>query len=214
MICINELNIDEQPFNNVDEIRNISEKCGIYMFYDKDYNLLYVGKTSNLKNRINQHIIKNSDNTKSISSEFFYYKSFEVEDNLTAGILELYYINVLKPKYNQISVFTYNKLKKFKTKTIQLKELENVDTERDCIIKQLYNSGMKPMFIIKIKRNNINDNNVIIGNTLFIVSKNLKDIINDFILKKDIKENEYLFKSRKGKNKPLSRQQIHRIVAS
>ena len=39
-------------------IREIPKKPGIYRFYDENDNLLYIGASSNLSNRINQHFVK------------------------------------------------------------------------------------------------------------------------------------------------------------
>ncbi len=39
-------------------IREIPKKPGIYRFYDENDNLLYIGASSNLSNRVNQHFVK------------------------------------------------------------------------------------------------------------------------------------------------------------
>lgn len=71
----------------------------IYKFFDVNDNLLYVGKTTNLKTRFKQH---------RLDKKWFY----EVEKVMYAecntqsdmSIYELYYINTLNPKYNIASV--------------------------------------------------------------------------------------------------------------
>jgi DNA polymerase-3 subunit epsilon len=50
------------PKLNVAKIENIPEKPGIYYFYNEESDLIYIGKSSNLQQRISTHLSNNSTN--------------------------------------------------------------------------------------------------------------------------------------------------------
>lgn len=81
---------------------------GLYLFYNNKYELMYIGKASYLKNRIRQHLLKNTnENTYEISHNFKYFRFVEINDIVDRDIYETYYINLLKPKLNNQKTFTY-----------------------------------------------------------------------------------------------------------
>ena len=45
-------------------IKNIPNKAGIYQYYDKKENLLYIGKAKNLKNRVSSYFTKTQEHGK------------------------------------------------------------------------------------------------------------------------------------------------------
>ena len=54
------LNSDLHPGLSVDLIRNLPEETGVYYFYNDNRELIYVGKSRNIKSRVISHINNNS----------------------------------------------------------------------------------------------------------------------------------------------------------
>src|SRR5699024_8633990 len=68
--------------------------------------VLYVGKTINLSNRINTHISGRGHLPKEVSNSTRYVEVKKYKTKLDMDIHELYYINKLRPKYNKKDVQT------------------------------------------------------------------------------------------------------------
>lgn len=87
-------------------LKNDYRKFYIYEMYDKNNNLLYIGKTINIHHRINQHfglewLVK--QNWKVNVYKIIY---FELESKVDMDMTELYLIATKKPKYNKQSTDT------------------------------------------------------------------------------------------------------------
>ena len=54
------LNKDLHPDMNLDLIRNLPEEAGLYYFYNNKQELIYIGKSRNIKSRVIAHINNNS----------------------------------------------------------------------------------------------------------------------------------------------------------
>lgn len=94
-------------WHTVDERLKIPQDIsGLYLFYNQEYELMYIGKSENLKQRINLHLTGNT-NTKSIYHNFKHIRYAEVADPVDREIYETYYINLWKPKLNQEKTLTY-----------------------------------------------------------------------------------------------------------
>lgn len=129
----------------------------IYNFYDKNDNLIYIGKTINsVKSRIQSHFggFKSHKKSKYLwQNKVKYYNFASVNNKSMLAIYEVYLINKFKPKYNykdnyngevtislpsldfskkrnvKEMVTGYNKLcDKIKEKRMKLKENENKTT--------------------------------------------------------------------------------------
>lgn len=75
----------------------------VYVMYDKVGNVLYVGKTRDMKIRMSQHFGKEAEEWKSEVRNIKYMNCFTEID---MSIYEIYLINVLKPKYNKSLLFS------------------------------------------------------------------------------------------------------------
>lgn len=93
--------------SNVDQraVDNLPESCGVYIFYGKDGELLYVGKSVNIKERVRSHFA--NDHTSSREMKMCQ-QVHRVEGRTTAGelgalLLESKLIKELRPIYNVAS---------------------------------------------------------------------------------------------------------------
>lgn len=83
-------------------LKNIPSKPGIYIFKNNKNQILYIGKTKNLKKRIQQYFNSSSPKIKNllkISSNFEY---LETENEFLAFLKESNLIKKFKPPYNQL----------------------------------------------------------------------------------------------------------------
>ena len=85
-------------------IKLISEtpkKPGVYQYYNKEKQLLYVGKAKNLNNRVRSYFNKNnSPKTKVLVKQIFSVECIVVSTELDALLLENNLIKQYQPKYN------------------------------------------------------------------------------------------------------------------
>lgn len=73
----------------------------VYFVFNHNEELIYIGKTNDIYNRIKQHQIENR-----FCEDDVYYIEFELLKNpCDAGVREIYYINKYKPILNQRDVF-------------------------------------------------------------------------------------------------------------
>ncbi|MBF7155714.1 nucleotide excision repair endonuclease [Bacillus albus] len=96
-----------------ENISNIKPEGGIYFLYSLSNELLYIGKSTNIKVRVNNHI-KGSSNTEEHAEEFNKVECFYIDNPLEIEIYETYLINTLKPKYNKNKIFIETEKKRNK----------------------------------------------------------------------------------------------------
>jgi hypothetical protein len=112
MIKIQLPEFSDPMFSVVDvDDRLKSKRGGLYFFYSTTEELLYVGKASNVRSRVKQHINKTgyreTNNTYEISDHFKYVAVVYVDSEFERDIYETFAINTLKPKLNRGKVWTY-----------------------------------------------------------------------------------------------------------
>ncbi|HSX10027.1 MAG TPA: GIY-YIG nuclease family protein [Candidatus Saccharimonadales bacterium] len=81
----------------------LPEKAGVYVYSDKNGDILYVGKANDLKSRVSSYFVKSSQlgpRTKVMVSQIEKITITIVESELEALLLEAFYIKKYKPKYN------------------------------------------------------------------------------------------------------------------
>lgn len=83
-------------------LKTIPETPGVYRYYDKDNNLLYVGKAKNLKKRVTSYFAKEHDThrLRLMVKKITDIKTIKVDTEMDALILENNLIKNLNPKYN------------------------------------------------------------------------------------------------------------------
>jgi len=79
------------------------ETFGLYFMYSESSELLYVGKSKNIRARLKQHFkqLKGERRERNLKSEVTRVDFLECFDDLPTSILELHFIKSLRPKYNR-----------------------------------------------------------------------------------------------------------------
>ena len=81
------------------------DKGGIFMFYNRDEELLFVGKARKLRPRIKKHFEDTVSPIKMHRDEVTRIEVCIIEDPVDREIYETYIVNELKAKYNVDKVF-------------------------------------------------------------------------------------------------------------
>lgn len=82
---------------------NLPEKAGVYLYSDKNNEILYVGKANNLRSRVSSYFVKSAqlgEKTRHLVMQVEKIKVVIVESELEALLLEAFYIKKYRPKYN------------------------------------------------------------------------------------------------------------------
>lgn len=85
----------------MDIIDGIPSKTGIYYIHREDGTIIYIGKSSNIKKRVNQHFTGTSRKAKKIQNEVFAVTFEETGSELIALLKESEEIKINKPIYNR-----------------------------------------------------------------------------------------------------------------
>ncbi|MCZ8538131.1 nucleotide excision repair endonuclease [Paenisporosarcina quisquiliarum] len=83
------------------------DKGGIIMFYNKEDELLFVGKARKVRQRVKKHFEDNVSPLKEHRDEVAKIKIFYVDDAMEREIYETYAINKFVAKYNVDKKFTH-----------------------------------------------------------------------------------------------------------
>lgn len=84
------------------QIKELPQNPGVYQFFDKNQNIIYVGKAKNLKKRVSSYFTKKQEyeKTKLMVSKIRDIKYFVVPTEMDALLLENNLIKKYQPKYN------------------------------------------------------------------------------------------------------------------
>jgi len=88
------------------ETQKITTRPGVYLYSDKNGNIIYVGKAKNLRKRVKQYFTRNSaspDKTSLLVSQIVSIKTIPTDCELDALLLEATLIRKHLPKYNAIA---------------------------------------------------------------------------------------------------------------
>lgn len=97
---------------NSDSAICIPKKCGgIYKIYGEKYQLLYIGKSKNLHERVRNHLRGSDCVSKDVAHHFRYFTYFIENDPVSRELYETHLINTLKPLFNWDKVYTYESQK-------------------------------------------------------------------------------------------------------
>lgn len=85
----------------VDILNSLPTVTGVYYIYNESGNLIYIGKSKNIKKRINQHFTGITTSAKKIQQEVYTVTYSETGSELVALLKESEEIKKNKPKYNR-----------------------------------------------------------------------------------------------------------------
>ncbi|MCV9929129.1 exonuclease domain-containing protein [Flavobacterium sp. LS1R49] len=85
----------------LDIVAQAPTKTGVYYIHNENGTLIYIGKSRNIKKRINQHFTGTNIKSKKIQAEVFTVTYEETGSELIALLKESEEIKVNKPKYNR-----------------------------------------------------------------------------------------------------------------
>ena len=83
-------------------INKLPNEVGIYYFHNENGKIIYIGKSNNLKNRVNQHLTGKSKKSLNIQLEIFDISFERTGSELIALLKENIEINKHKPKFNKL----------------------------------------------------------------------------------------------------------------
>ncbi|WP_162878756.1 GIY-YIG nuclease family protein [Peribacillus butanolivorans] len=90
---------------HVSKLNFIQDKTGgIYFLYNLAGELMYIGRSKCLKDRLYDHF-NGKTHTIDFHKEFHFFRVLYTNSRVEQKIYELYAINALKPKYNQMDVY-------------------------------------------------------------------------------------------------------------
>lgn len=84
-----------------DLLESIPSVTGLYYIYNENSDLIYLGKSRNIKKRVNQHFTNPSRKSKKLQREAFSIQYEETGSELIALLKECHEIKVNKPRYNR-----------------------------------------------------------------------------------------------------------------
>lgn len=85
----------------LDIVENLPAKTGIYYIHNDKGHLIYIGKSKNIKKRVNQHFTGTSNKSKKIQREVYAVTFEETGNELIALLKESEEIKINKPNYNR-----------------------------------------------------------------------------------------------------------------
>jgi DNA polymerase-3 subunit epsilon len=94
----------------LDIVENLPSKTGIYYIHNETGNLIYIGKSKNIKKRVNQHFTGTNSKSKKIQRDVYAVTFEETGSELIALLKESEEIKINKPIFNvaqRKSIFQY-----------------------------------------------------------------------------------------------------------
>lgn len=85
----------------LDIVAGLPSTTGVYYIHKENGDIIYIGKSRNIKKRVNQHFTGKSRRSKKIQTEVFTVTYDETGSELIASIKESEEIKINKPVYNQ-----------------------------------------------------------------------------------------------------------------
>lgn len=90
------------PHLNEEEIKNVGNGPGVYIFKDETHQPIYIGKSITLKKRIVSHFQDKSSKELKISQHVYHVDTIPTSNELAALILESKLIKEMQPLYNRL----------------------------------------------------------------------------------------------------------------
>lgn len=103
----NSMGVDEIMTRRIDKIKEyilkkLPEECGVYYFLNKDKEIIYIGKSTNMYNRAIAHFNSKENKSKKLLNDLMNVDFVVTGSELVALLLEAEEIKKHKPKYNRM----------------------------------------------------------------------------------------------------------------
>lgn len=132
---------EEKVTFNRYERKNLKKfKAGVYFLYSKEWRLLYVGKSKNLRHRISSHL-RGAGNSAEFYRQIYYLTIYKCEDDYERELYETFSINEYKPLYNRSK--SYFNDTQIETELYEIDEkIFELEREKSEIIADMENDGL------------------------------------------------------------------------
>ena len=107
---------------------------GIYFIFNKNDELMYIGKSNNIFNRMRSHY-NGSNGEKNICHNYYSFRYGILNDPTDRDIYETWYINKMKPPLNAQKIFSYKSQKDRYANT--LKEIDAEERIKEIVFKKI-----------------------------------------------------------------------------
>lgn len=159
---------------DLDDIRN--NTGGIYFLFNILDQLIYVGRSQNLKGRLTAHF-SGKTHTVEYYKEFYYFRVMYTNSRYEQKVYELYSINEFKPFYNKMDVFEELEiLDEEKVMKVQTKKEIELDNMVKFITRFMNKNKSKDIEISMIKdllkANKINHGELFHSDTMKMLEEN------------------------------------------
>lgn len=84
----------------LDIVENVPSETGVYYMHNKDGEIIFLGKSTNIKKRVNQHFTKSGDRARKLQKETKKVSFEKTGSELAAHLKEYEELKRNKPKYN------------------------------------------------------------------------------------------------------------------
>lgn len=101
---VREETLGELSVNQLEIVANMPSETGLYYMHNKDGEIIYLGKSKNIKKRVNQHFTKDGKQARKLQKEVKKV-TFEITGSeLVAQLKEIEELRRNRPKYNDLSL--------------------------------------------------------------------------------------------------------------
>lgn len=92
---------------NLDKIHALPESCGVYYFHNRQGEVVYVGKSINIKKRVAAHFAKKTEKARKLQQHVYQVTYEETGSELVALLLESFEIKRIRPSINRAQKMRY-----------------------------------------------------------------------------------------------------------
>ncbi|MDP3729167.1 MAG: GIY-YIG nuclease family protein [bacterium] len=137
----------------IQKIKSAPKKPGVYLFYSNKI-LLYIGKASNLKNRLQSYLTPTDIKTQALDREATKLTIIPLHSNIEALITESKLIKQLKPRYNVLwrddksYFYVYFSKERFPKIIVGYKAQRGIKNNESRIMAEKVKKNLNSLFII------------------------------------------------------------------
>lgn len=121
----------------LDIIDNVPSETGVYYMHNKDGDIIFIGKSSNIKKRVNQHFTKSGNRARKLQKETKKVSFERTGSELAAQLKEYEELRRNKPKYNhrhKSSLFSHVIYKTVRPKAYTVLHIASANVVQENVI--------------------------------------------------------------------------------